>query len=154
MLGAQMLGDLTRVARFVERFLGEADRKAVDWAFRELCHHGRHRARIDAAGQENAEGYIADELLPNGFAEDSPKLCDFIVQTSMWPIALAGRQIRRPIAVNAMRAAGHYPGQGVRRRELADSLDDGLWRRDIFHSEVVIQSPGNDPTPQGRIGEH
>ena len=53
-----------------------------------------------------------------------------------------------------MRAACQDPSQRVRGRELADSLDDAVRRRDVLHRKVVVQRNEVDIAPQGRIGKY
>ncbi len=60
-LGAVQLGDLPRVRRLVPLLDVEADRERLDRLGRLLGHRRDHRARVDAAGEEGAEGHVASQ---------------------------------------------------------------------------------------------
>src|SRR6266849_2240821 len=81
MVGAQMLGNLPCIPRFIERALREPDRKALHLGA-ELGHHRGHRARVDAARKKDPERDIADQLLAHRLAQHRPQLFALFVEAA------------------------------------------------------------------------
>jgi hypothetical protein len=129
-------GHLPGVAALVIGGQVEADGEGVHGAGRDLARERRHRARIDAAGEEDAEGHVGDELHLDGTLELLPQL------------GHRGAAVRRrrqaPVPAQTPRVLLASPVAPFEREDAgggqeADALDDGI----RAHHEAVPEIGGH-----------
>ena len=76
MLRPVPLGDEPRVGALVEAALGEADRERVHRLRRLLRRERRERRGVDAAGEQDADRHVGEEMRPHRVAQPRPQLLD------------------------------------------------------------------------------
>ena len=92
MIRSDGAGDLTRVVGFVERRPGKSDGERLRRDAR-AAHEQGQRARIKAAGQKHAHGYIADEVQLRRLDEPCPTSAGASVGLASPPRGRARHQI-------------------------------------------------------------
>ena len=103
MLRSEVLRDFAAVARFVEARVFEADGERVDGTGRVALHERGDEARVDAAGEEDAEGNVGDHAQRDGVAEELVERIDRVVLGARE--AIRGRAFRDFGRVPVARAA-------------------------------------------------
>ncbi len=147
MARAVPIGDQSCVGELVEAALLEADREGPDW-LRALG--GRERGqgrRVDAAGEEDADRHIRNEVGPHGVAESSAQLLDqlgLVLEAN-----LVRRDRCRPGKARELEPAV-LPGEDMSRWELPDLAKDRQGRRDAVEGEEAFDGIEVDLAPRKR----
>ena len=140
---AEVLGHPAGVRRFVEGRIAEPDRETIDVARAELRHHRRHRARVDAAREEDAHRHVADELAANGRLENRPQPFGVLPERpAAGALHFACAQVDVPVAVDPDPSVGLPPREEVTRWQLGDPLEDGARAGHVLEREVVVERHG------------
>ena len=74
MVGPVALGHEARLAELVERALLEPDRERAHPVAALLSRHRRERGGVDAAGEQDADGHVGDQVRPDRVPEPLAKL--------------------------------------------------------------------------------
>ena len=147
-VGSEVAGDETGVARFVEGLVGEADREALDLPRRHPRHRAGDRAGVEPAREEHAEGHVADELFADGLAQDTSQLVDEVDRAAGAAVRLAARQVDVPVAGEGRCAGRQRPHERVAWRQLFDPGDNAPRARHELEREVVVERVEVDTPPQ------
>src|SRR5215469_14198405 len=91
MLRPVTVRDEPRVGALVEAALREADRERVHGLRGLLGRERRERGRVDAAGEEDADRYVREQMRPHGVAQPSPQLLDQLGLVAVPQLAFGGR---------------------------------------------------------------
>src|SRR5205814_2736860 len=93
-LGPDRLGGEPGVVELAEPGIAEPDGEGAYRRLRHGRHQGRQPARIDAAGQKQADGHVADQLAADDVLEPLAHLARALRETGA---RLPGRDRRLPI---------------------------------------------------------
>ena len=100
-----------------------------------MRHHGHHRAGIEPAREERADGHVAHEVAPHRVLELHAQLG---APVRLGP-ALVGFELEVPVALDTGLAAVEVEHQQGGRRQLADGAEDGAGARHVVIREVVAE---------------
>ncbi len=134
MPGPVALGDRTGARELVERRLLEADREGANSVSRLLRGERRQCARVDAAGEQDADGDVGDQVRTHRVAQARPALLDelrLVVVRSLGQRARPGVPLDRRTVVR--------PAQRVSGRQLPDLAEDRERRRDDVEREERLE---------------
>ena len=106
------LGDQPRVGALVEAALGEADRERVHRLRRLLRRERGERRRVDAAGEEDADRHVREEMRPHRVAQPRAQLLD---QLGLVAVAQLVRRRRAGPRVPLERDRAVLPDEHVAR---------------------------------------
>ncbi len=128
------LRDGAGAGELVERRLLEADRERAHRLRRLLGGERGERARVDAAGEQHADGNVGDQMRAHGVAQAGAALLDELGLV----LAVPGRERARAREARDRHLAV-VPGQRVAGRELLDVDEDRERRRHAVEREERVQ---------------
>ena len=146
MLRPVALGDAARVGELVERALLEPDRERAQRLGALLGGERGEQRGVDAAGEQHADGHVADEVRAHGVAQARPQLLD-----ELGLLVLAELLERRCRPREALRRSTRtvLPDQQVPGRELASLAEDRQRRGDRVEREERLEA-SRSISPRGR----
>ena len=119
------------MGRLVEGGVVETDREALHVARGELGHHRRHRAGVDPAREEDANGHVADQLEADGLAQGVDELAGGGFEADRGGRRLGRREVHVPIRLHGCGATLLIPGHVVAWGQLVDALKDRVRAGDV-----------------------
>ena len=132
-LRVELLGDHPGPARLVElrpEIVG--DREGADVLDPHLVHQGDDGARIDPAGEEDAEGDVAAELQADGVAQQAGGALDALLLAQV-----LGRDLQVPVLAELRAVA--VDAQAPAGLELLDAAEEGALGRDVADAHVGVE---------------
>ena len=152
MVGLEAPGDEPRVRQLVvrRRRAAEAHREGGDPSRRHLAHAGDHRARVDAAGEEDAERHVALEPPPHRLAHLLSNRGQLLRQRRP-SHRRRGAERKLPVATQRESTVGER--RRVRRRKLPDLAEDRVRGRRVAEREVVVEGRPVERARDGRMTE-
>ena len=129
-LDAELIGKLLGVVGLVEILVVKAHREGL------VGHKASGDvAGVDATGEERRDLDIGDAMGLDALVHDLVQLVDILFER-----LLDGRVIAIPVALDVHLAGRDIDGKVVRRRQLVDTLEEGLLSRRILQRHVRTQS--------------
>ena len=135
-LGAVPLGDQARVGALVEAPLCETDRERVHRLRRLLSRERCKRRRVDAAGEEDADRDVREEMCPHRVAKPRPELLD---ELRLVAVAQLGGHRRAGPRVPLERDRAVLPDEHVPGGQLPDVAEDRVRRGDRVEGEERLE---------------
>src|SRR5262249_41535445 len=112
----------------------EADGEALDAIPQDFAHVPGHEGGVDAAGEEDAEGDVGDEVRAHGLTHRRVEALHPLIEG----LALVRLEAEIPVAARDGRAAVEIDDEVMGRRELLYPAKDGVRRGDVLIAEVEI----------------
>ena len=144
--GPDALGREPREAALVRGRIVESDREARQAGARDLARDRGRRARVDAAGEEHADGDVAHQLHAHRLFELLAHQLHGGVR-----VAHARRVAELPVALAPRTAAVEH--QPVSRRQLRHPRPDAGRVGHVAVHEVVLERGGVHAAPEARVRE-
>ena len=138
MVGPEPLGDEPRESSLVEVALVEPDRERAHLA-RGLRGERGQRARVDPAGEEDADGHVGDEMSPNRVAQPLAQLLGELVLAFGSDLALRHGAWSRVALDRDVRALPGLPDEHAPGRQLAYVAEDRQRRRHEAEREERLE---------------
>ena len=133
-VGAERLRHATGVGGFVEGRVFEADREGLETTADVPSGEGRDRARVDPAGEKDAQRHVADQVLAHGEVENAAEPLDRFRGVDR----AVGTEGDRPVRLHLEAPVGVR--QPVSGGKLPDRSEDRRRRRNVLVGEVARQS--------------
>ena len=129
-LDAKLIGKFLGVVGLVEVLVVKAHREGL------VGHEASGDvAGVDATGEERRDLDVGDAMGLDALVHDLVQLVDILLER-----LLDGRVIAIPVALDVHLAGRDIDGKVVRRRQLVDTLEEGLLSRRILQRHVRTQS--------------